>query len=356
MLFVSEYLCSGALSGTEFTPGLLTEGEAMWRAVLEDALQLPDLSVCTTCDARFQPLRHPRLQTVLIETREQEADHFERLARQADQVLLIAPELDHLLLRRCQQLERWGCDGLMSDIAAVELTSDKLLFFQRCQQVGIPTPPTWELPEPWPERWEWGFPALIKPRFGAGSTATFAVESAEDWARLRQAEPRKLLAPSLVQPLLAGKPASLICLVDPLEGNRQWLPAGWQEFERLRYRGGSIPVEQALQSRLRELCERALEWMPGLRGYIGFDCWVETATEGTVKAERGATPEAATSAEFPRVQLLEINPRVTTSYLGYRQLARFSLVEWMLGRRPLPAAVWREASVRFTAGGEVELC
>jgi predicted ATP-grasp superfamily ATP-dependent carboligase len=83
------------------------------------------------------------------------------------------------------------------------------------------------------------------------------------------------------------------------------------------------------------LGRRAIEAVPGLKGYVGVDL---------VLADDGAD------------QVIEINPRLTTSYLGLRALAETNLAEAMLAiatGRPLPKLRWQAGPVHFRASGEI---
>ena len=55
---------------------------------------------------------------------------------------------------------------------------------------------------------------------------------------------------------------------------------------------------------------------------------------------------------------IEINPRLTTSYIGLRAFAEFNLAEALLktanGQAP-SALRWKRGSIRFTPEGAVEL-
>jgi predicted ATP-grasp superfamily ATP-dependent carboligase len=53
--------------------------------------------------------------------------------------------------------------------------------------------------------------------------------------------------------------------------------------------------------------------------------------------------------------VVEINPRLTTSYLGYRALAENNLAEWMLIPRRFERPIqWRQGVVEFDAAGKIE--
>jgi predicted ATP-grasp superfamily ATP-dependent carboligase len=79
--------------------------------------------------------------------------------------------------------------------------------------------------------------------------------------------------------------------------------------------------------------------VPGLRGFVGVDVVV------------GDDPDGGGDA------VIEINPRLTTSYAGLRQVARFNLAAALLavaeGGDP-PAFEWRPGPVRWRADGQIE--
>ena len=81
----------------------------------------------------------------------------------------------------------------------------------------------------------------------------------------------------------------------------------------MHYRGGRVP--QPLPAGVIDLATRAVACVPGLRGYVGVDLVL---------------------GDQPLV--IEINPRLTTSYIGLRRLARFNVMQAMLdvldGRSP----------------------
>ncbi len=147
----------------------------------------------------------------------------------------------------------------------------------------------------------------------------------------------------LLQPFVEGTPLSCAALVAASD-RVDIFPLAKQIISRdgaFSYLGGVIPTEPLLSNgvkeKLQELIRHACRVIPGLRGYVGFDLLV---------------PEL----DPDDVLLVEINPRLTTSYLGYRQLTPCNLAERMLYRDdPLNAAVnwspipWhRDWTIRFT--------
>ena len=106
--------------------------------------------------------------------------------------------------------------------------------------------------------------------------------------------------------------------------------------DRFCYRGGQLPIAPVLADRAVRIATAAVECVPGLRGYVGVD--VVLGDDGGDWA-------------------IEINPRLTTSYVGLRALARFNLAAAILAAvtgEPIPPLTWGDGSVTFTSDGQIE--
>jgi predicted ATP-grasp superfamily ATP-dependent carboligase len=103
---------------------------------------------------------------------------------------------------------------------------------------------------------------------------------------------------------------------------------------RFHYRGGRLPIRPDLAERAVRIATAAVTGVPGLSGYVGVDV---VLGEG-------------------RDWAIEINPRLTTSYVGLRALAKFNLAEAMLAAMTgdaLPRLEWRQGEVEFTPDGRI---
>ncbi|MCE9591465.1 MAG: ATP-grasp domain-containing protein [Planctomycetes bacterium] len=318
-LFVFEFICGGGLSHGPLDTGLTREGGAMLAAAVEDAVAA-GLEVTTTLDRRVK-MELPGTRVTLIETGESLQPVFDRLAGEAGTALVIAPEFDGLLTGYARRLEALGVRSLGCTPAAIDLCGDKLATAQHLLKHGVPTPPTWlglHLPGP--------SAVVAKPRWGAGCEDTFIL--------------RPLRAPGtlpdrvdwITQEFAAGTAASAAFLahgekVTPLR-------AGEQRVEgdgKLAYRGGRIPLRADAARRAMELGRRAVESVRGLHGYVGVDL---------VLGEHELDD-----------RVIEINPRMTVSYVGARRLCATNLVRAMMN--PREPITWRgeATTVEYDSAG-----
>jgi predicted ATP-grasp superfamily ATP-dependent carboligase len=337
-LFVYEYSCAQA-AAKDVAKSLRVEGWAMLTALTADLADLPEVrprsllaADCTT------PLEG---QAIHLEPGQDEAKAFRELAGAADFSLIIAPEFDGLLTTRCRWVEEAGGRLLGPSSAAVRLTADKLALGKYLLGRGVRTP----LCYPWspgdPVAAD-GYPAVWKPRYGAGSQATFLVRGPDELAACAAvARAEGTVGEGLLQPFVPGQPASVAFLLGP--GRCVPLLPAAQHLSadgRFRYLGGSLPLPPPLPDRAIRLAQRAVGTVPGLQGYVGVDLVLGAAADGS------------------QDWVMEINPRLTTSYVGLRALAATNLAEALLsvccGEEP-PALVWKPGRVDFRADGFVSV-
>jgi len=322
------------------------EGLAMLAAVLADLQQVPGANVIALAEkaccrrlGRGLPLR------VIAG---EETASFEELARSADFALVIAPEFDGILEDRCRRAQAAGARLLGPSPEAVRLAGDKWSLGLFLAKRGIPTPPCHRLApaslkglmeaDAPPARPLPPLPLVIKPRHGAGSRATIRVNEPGQLAgalslALSECGTDELLA----QPFAAGRPVSNAFLLGA--GQVVVLPPAAQHLSpdgRFRYLGGRLPLPLRLARRARDLATRAVQAVPGLEGYVGVDLVLGTAPDGS------------------QDQVIEINPRLTTSYVGLRRMVQTNLAAALLRvvrGEPAGHLSCRPGTVVFTADG-----
>jgi len=295
---------------------LLHEGRGMAEALADDLIaagfevdRMIDQMVCPNKEIPSPGLTYHRLQSAA-----EERILFDRLAANADRTLLIAPETDGSLAERV----RWTIQangrllGPSQDI--IELTADKHRLSIHLAAAGIPVPVGMalavgsQLPADFP------YPAVLKPRDGAGSQETML---------LHQPDPgRPVPFEARLEKYAVGQTASVAVLGGP--GGTAALPACNQLLSQdgtFTYLGGSLPLIGELAHRAQELAVRAATACGEFCGYMGVDLILGNHAEEDC--------------------VIEINPRLTTSYLLLRQAAQENLAEsivrWSLEHCPPPS-------------------
>ena len=322
-VFVYEYLVAlgvGRDPGDPFHP-MYREGRAMRDAVAADFARVPGVEVV-------------RLDAAAEEDNEEQ---IAALAARCDWTVVIAPELGGELERCCWAVRESGSRLLGPDPEAVRLTADKLALAGHWRSHGVPTPATTDR-DPTPCE---HFPVVWKPRDGAGSTATFLLRSALDVPRAKaHLAADGHAGPMVLQEFVPGRAASVAFLCGP-RGNVPLLPAFQllSDDGRFKYLGGELPIPPELAARVLAVAERAVGCVPGLLGYVGVDVILGDAADGSSDVA------------------VEINPRLTTSYVGLRAVAGFNLAAAMLavaGGEPHIPFDWKGGRVRWFPDGKVE--
>jgi tyramine---L-glutamate ligase len=332
-IFVYEYV--SAACATENADTLAVEGWAMLAALLEDFRRIPSVAVQTMLGegAQNAGITRPARTVVHIANKGEEKDLFHRLAEAADWTLVVAPEFDDILATRLRWIAEAGVRSMNSTLEATVCAGDKLRLAGRLAERGVLTPPTVAFPGSSPS-----FPAVCKPRYGAGSQATYLVRNQGELQRtLDAARAESWSGDLIVQPYHAGEPVSVSFLIGP--GRRLAMPASMQHLStdgRFRYLGGNLPLDAQRNARAARLATRAIDAVEGLAGYVGVDLVLGASADDDA--------------------VIEINPRLTTSYVGLRALARFNMAEAMMavaaGDEP-PRWEWRTDQVRFATDGRL---
>jgi len=284
-------------------PKLAEEGGLMAEALVDDLLALPGIELSLLRDGRLPlPRQDSRIQTLSVSA---DAD-FQALWLDAiegcDAVWPIAPETSGILEQLCWDVESAGRPLLTSPAAAVRLAASKSATLRRLEAHGLAVVPTQALSRPFKPASSQAI--VIKPDDGVGC----------EGIRIFR-EPRHFQAPAetegwIVQPLLEGESLSLSVLFAHgkarlLSGNRQLIEPSADGFI---LKGCQVNALADADGRWQSLAEAVAQAMPELWGYVGIDLIL--GPEGPV--------------------ILEINPRLTTSYAGLREATGTNPAAWVL--------------------------
>jgi predicted ATP-grasp superfamily ATP-dependent carboligase len=314
---------------------LLREGKTMLEALATDFAAIPGCEVVYLQDRRVKNKVHVSgAERIEIKTPLELFRAFVRLAPQCDFGVIIAPEFnDHLH----DWATKWTLlDGTLlgpgSDF--IRIAGSKQATAEHLAKASVPVPRGIKLG--WPEEIpdDFPLPAVLKPDDGAGSQGILFVEEPSDGGitkRMNTPEWRlEAHCPGMpVSVALLGGPQGYV----PLPASLQWLSDDY----RFQYRGGMTPLSPDLNRRAQRLALAAAGAMPPAIGYFGVDIVLGDAADGSQDV------------------VIEINPRLTTSYVGLRAISKQNLAQAMLdvaAGRSCDLS-FEDRRVQFTPDGEV---
>lgn len=310
----------------------------MRRALVTD-LALAGHEVVTTVDPRF-PLAASR--DVEIVAWADGSTSLERLATSVEAVWLVAPETDRILEGLAARVERVGRLLVGPRAPAIRRACDKRGLAARLARHGVPHPRTAD-GDPLAGSSAWagvahriGYPLVVKPATGTGCAGVTLVAHERE---LRRAVARAGRAAAggrlVVQRFVPGPAASASVLVGRRGAAVLAIHAQDVRAEpAFRYGGGRTPIDHPGARTAERVAVRACMAVRGLRGIVGVDL---------VLARSGAV-------------VIEVNPRLTTAYLGLRRAVDANIAGLVVGvcAGRVPVAPPLQRRVRFTAGGRVK--
>jgi hypothetical protein len=306
-IFLYEFATCGGLDSEDhdsaLRAALMSEGCAMFRALAEDLTALGFVELVILSDPTVADLLPSRCTSLAVSRAS-----FHCAARDSDWTIVIAPETGAHLERLSTQVLNSGGRLLGPDVQTIHLASDKHALAVFLGSDGLRVPPGLAISPGGTIPLDFGFPAVLKLRDGAGSEGIVVIETAAQASGFP-----KVTRPSRLEPLCPGLACSVAVLCGPrgyvsLEPCRQHV----RRDRDFRYDGGSLPLEPAVARRARTLAERAVACLPAPLGYLGVDLVL------------GDDPSGAQD------YVIEINPRITTSYVGLRAATQQNLAEAMI--------------------------
>jgi len=309
----------------------------MLQALAADFSRVSGVSLDVLVDVRHRDLELPNCTIHQVDNALVERDFLTRLASTADWTIVVAPEFDDHLHSRCLAVERAGGRLLSPDSRLVALAADKHATAEHLSARGVAVAVGIALAagESLPVDFE--YPAVLKPRFGAGSQGICWIDGPGSLDRPIDCASRlERYMPGMAVSVaaLCGPPNNEFTGIAPLVPCHQFV----DRSGGFAFVGGSLPIEPEFAQRATRLATRAIATLPEPRGYLGVDLVL------------GEDPTGANDA------VIEINPRMTTSYAGLRALARGNLAEAMmeLAAGRWVELCWKAGSIQFQSSGGVQ--
>ena len=316
-----EWCSSGGL--VEDAPAIAREGRMMLEALAVDAAKEHGLDVAVLVDAARPIDLPPRARRLAVAPGDDRAALVAAASR-ADWTLIVAPESDGILLDRVRAVRAAGGRVLAPAEGLIATAADKQATIDVLAARGLPVPAGRSLAAGEPIPAGFHLPAVRKARVGCGGEAL-------EMIRRREAHPAGI--PTRLETMASGVPIGVSLICGP--SSAVALPPMRQRFTTdtaPRYLGSDLLVDEAAATRATALAIRAAAALDSDAGWLGADLILGRRSDG--RDDR----------------VLEVNPRLTTSFVGLAPLFASSLVAAMIeaatGGRP---AIQRAGGPAVTA-------
>ena len=231
-----------------------------------------------------------------------------------DAIYIIAPETGQTLQKLVERAQATGKTSLNSKFDSIARAADKAVLDEHLRKNGFSTPKTItfnideELTTVKAElKTELAYPILIKPTDGTSCDGIYLIKSENELekalAKTKTESPQKVY---VAQEFVKGESTSVSLISNGKKAvaislNKQQVTLA-QPGAESHYDGGCVPLEHPLKQQAFALTEKVVESL-GLRGYVGVD--------------------VVLGEDKPYV--VDVNPRLTTSYVGLRAVAGFNV-------------------------------
>ena len=294
-ILIFEYINGGGCANTDLPPALAHEGLLMLQAVLKDLIAIGKHELVVLLDQRCIHIDLPQsIERIVVTPQDDVLTVFTNAIQNCDAVLPIAPETKQILWTLCATVEAAGKVLLSSSASAVAKTADKMETFKVLSAHHIATVPSHRL-DKHPHFYNQG--TIIKARDGAGCENCFICYNEDDFERLLISlhEPKHYV----IQPFINGVALSISALFKKGTGvilcvNRQFITIC--DNQRLKLEGCEVNCHVD-KAPFQTVVDQIAQAFPDLWGYAGIDL---------IKQD-------------DQVLVVEINPRLTSSYTGIRE-------------------------------------
>ncbi len=333
-IFVFEFASGGGFNRVDIPPSLFNEGYAMLRTIIEDFFFL-GFQVTTLLDIRIdflsQYLKADKIK--LVRKNDDYIKVYTDCLNECIYCFIIAPEFSKHLYKLTQIAKDLKKKILSIDLNGVWLGTSKLETYKYFLANKVNTPKTYKVPLKGGEMDvdfilqkfdQFGSSIIMKPEDGAGSELLFHFTTKDQILQLFERPKAKLdtARSYIVQEYIDGDDLSISIInrTNPEKTDAMdqiILSLNAQNVQNLDpnkdslYLGGFTPVEN--YKVLRNKFEKILKSMDlkSFQGYFGIDF---------IKKEDNS------------IYFIEINPRLTTSYIGIRNILDYNPLEFLFNQ------------------------
>jgi predicted ATP-grasp superfamily ATP-dependent carboligase len=332
-LLIYEHVSGGGFADEPIPSGVLSEGFAMLRTLISD-FKAAGHYVTTTLDSRLARLNPPIGADCIVpvfSSREVQVAIC-KVSASADAAYVIAPENEGALQSLVENVEQTGVASLNCPARIIGKVVDKTVLQASLTKLGLPAPETitFSVADGVEEikravHGRLRFPLIFKPSNDVSCCGLSVVRNERQVAGAvgkikRESASKRFVAQEFINGAAAS--VSLISTGSealPISLNRQDVTIGAPD-KISSYNGGLVPFDHPLRHSAFAVAEKIVKSFRDLRGYVGVDLVL--------------TEEEAVA--------IEVNPRLTTSYIGLRRVVNFNAAEAVVNavlKRELPTDI-----------------
>ncbi len=330
-IFIFEFVSGGGFNKSTLPISLFCEGFAMLRACIEDFKSI-DFEIETLLDDRISKLNGILVANTIsfVKKNDDFIKIFKKILINNDYVFIIAPEFQNILYNLTKLVEDNEKNLLSVGSDFIQQFSSKYRTYEFFQSSKLNTPKTYLIPSN-----NNGLnikvlnnifeklrkPIILKPEDGVGAESIFFIDNVEKLNEfIKQMNSNKesfIERPFIIQEYVSGQDLSVsfigrkLNLTEnsykplPICINAQILNIS-KSTEPSQYFGGYSPIVSVPMNYLNQLVSALSKFK--VEGYFGVDF---------IKYTSNPNP----------LYFIEINPRLTTSYLGIRNVFKENLFD-----------------------------
>lgn len=331
-IFVFEFVSGGGFNKIEIPLSLFCEGFAMLKSIIADFKEI-GFEVNTLLDYRINWLTQYLKMDYIVQV-DKHVDYtekFKEVLKDCEYCFIIAPEFSNILFHLTKIAKNMNKKILSVDLNGIKLGSSKIETYEFFKTSNVKTPVTFLIPKT-ELNFDFEFifhkfneikkPIIIKPDDGVGAESIYLIEKKEQLVKFYRNWNKYLDVNRnyIIQEFIRGEDLSVslirtnnyrnllisdeyILSINAQLININKLKNEWQ------YLGGYTPIENHKQ--IKELIQPLLKKLDltTFHGYFGID-FIKDLNNN--------------------IHFIEINPRLTTSYIGIRNTLNLNPVELIL--------------------------
>ena len=298
-ILIYEYITGGGLLNEDLTSSLMNEADIIPTSIYDMCHKSKYFEYNNFRDYRLSGSFEK--EAIIIKNKDKIYDL--KFLRGFDYVLPILPELNMSLYLYVKYLEKHKINAIISDSSTIELCSDKLQFYKFCEKKSLLSIETYKnycgsLS---------GRLILIKDRYGAGCSFIKIITNIKSLNTINNK--------MVLQPYIEGDDYSISVYFTKhnfyiLTINKQII-----KFKNKIARLSCIivNVQHHLHLKIISLMSRIKDVLPGLYGFVGIDIIIKGND----------------------IFIVEINPRLTTSFIGIYDTIGINIIDLIASRKPL---------------------